>query len=186
LDIRVSTRRLRYRFATRLVEEGCSPLELADALDHTDLQHVMVYFNARGRVVRQLDEAMAVRLAPFAMAFLGRLVPDRSDATRADDPASVIRFQVQSGNQADVGNCGSFRHCGLNAPLACYTCHRFEPWADAPHELVLAALVLQRKQRFAAGLDDKIVQIHDATILAVADVVRRGKGKASPVDKGEL
>ena len=173
LSFSISPRRLRYSFATRLVEEGCSPLELADALDHTDLQHVMVYFNSRGRVVRQLDEAMAIRLAPFALAFLGTIVPERARSTRASDPASVIRFPVSAENQPDVGSCGSFRGCGLNAPLACYSCWRFEPWADAPHDMVLAALVLERKRRQSSGLDDKLVQVHDTTILAVAEVVRR-------------
>lgn len=175
LEMRLSPRRLRYSFATRLVDEGCSPAELADALDHTDLQHVMVYFNARGRVVRQLDEGMAIRLAPFAMAFLGRPIDGPHQATRANDPASVIRFGTPNGDQADVGNCGSLSQCGLNAPLACYTCRRFEPWADAPHDIVLAVLVEERKRRKVAGFDEKLVQIHDTTILAVADVVRRCK-----------
>lgn len=175
MEMHLSPRRLRYSFATRLVDEGCSPLELADALDHTDLQHVMVYFNARGRIVRQLDEGMAIRLAPLAMAFLGRPIDGPQHATRANDPASVIRFGVSDGDQSDVGSCGSYESCGLNAPLACYTCWRFEPWTNAPHEIVLTVLVSERKRRAAAGLDEKLVQIHDTTILAVADVVRRCK-----------
>lgn len=173
LNFHVTPRRLRYSFATRLVEEGCSPLELADALDHTDLQYVMVYFNAKGRIVRQLDEAMAIRLAPLALAFLGRVVGKKAQATRGDDPTSTIRFMLPAGDQPEVGSCGQFRHCGLNAPLACYTCHRFEPWKDAPHDLVLAALVVERRRRIALGMDEKIVQIHDQTILAVADVVQQ-------------
>lgn len=40
--LHLTPRRLRYTFATRLVQEGASPMELAEALDHTDLQHVMV------------------------------------------------------------------------------------------------------------------------------------------------
>lgn len=173
LGFRITPRRLRYSFATRLVEDGCSPLELADALDHTDLQHVMVYFNARGRVVRQLDEGMALRLAPFAKAFVGKLVPGRASATRVNDPASVIRFQVLSGADPDVGSCGSFRFCGMNSPLACYTCHKFEPWMDAPHNEVLSAMLRERQRRLSAGLDGRLVQLHDAAILAAADVVRR-------------
>jgi len=173
LGFRVTPRRLRYTFATRLVDEGCSPLELADALDHTDLQHVMVYFNSRGRIVRQLDEAMAVRLAPFARAFVGRAVASAKDATRGDDPLSVIRFKAPDRASDEVGSCGSFRSCGLNAPIACYTCVRFEPWLSAPHEIVLSELVRDRRRREEKGLDEKMIQIHDATILAVADVVSR-------------
>lgn len=173
LGFRITPRRLRYTFATRLVDEGCSPLELADALDHTDLQHVMVYFNARGRIVRQLDEAMAIRLAPLAMAFIGHPVAGVKEAARGNDPASVIRFRASNRDSTDVGSCGSFRHCGLNAPIACYTCMRFEPWLEAPHEIVLSELVKDRRRREEKGLDEKMIQIHDKTILAVADVVRR-------------
>lgn len=173
LGFRLTPRRLRYTFATRLVDEGCSPLELADALDHTDLQNVMVYFNSRGTIVRQLDEAMAIKLAPLAMAFIGHPVAGVKEATRGDDPSSVIRFKAPNKDSADVGSCGSFRHCGLNAPLACYTCMRFEPWLDAPHEVVLSELVKGRRRREEKGLDEKMIQIHDKTILAVADVVRK-------------
>jgi hypothetical protein len=173
MSFHVTPRRLRYSFATRLVEEGCSPLELADALDHTDLQHVMVYFNSRGQVVRQLDEAVALRLAPLASAFLGRLIPDKSSATRPDDPASSIRFGAADQEQPEIGSCGQVSSCGKNAPLACYTCARFEPWKNAPHEEVLGVLLQERRRRHAAGMDEKIVQIHDATIVAVAEVVRR-------------
>lgn len=178
LGFKITPRRLRYSFATRLVEEGCSPLELADALDHTDLQHVMVYFNARGRVVRQLDEGMALRLAPFAKAFVGKLVPGRAGATRVNDPASVIRFKVLSGEDPDVGSCGSIRYCGMNSPLACYTCRKFEPWIDAPHNEVLSAMLCERQRRVDAGLDERLIQIHDAAILAAADVVRRTDSSA--------
>lgn len=173
IAFRLNPRRLRYTFATRLVEEGCSPMELADALDHTDMQHVMVYFDARSEVVRQLDESMAVRLAPFAMAFLGRVVSGPASATRADDPASVIRFRCADSDISPVGSCGTLDVCGLSAPIACYTCPRFEPWLDAPHELVLSELLKDRRRREANGLDEKLIQIHDRTILAVAEVVRR-------------
>lgn len=174
LNFRITPRRLRYTFASRLVDEGCSPLELADALDHTDLQHVMVYFNSRGRIVRQLDEAMAARLAPIAMAFIGRPISGAHEASRAGDPASVIRFKASNTHDSgEIGSCGSFTHCGLNAPLACYTCMRFEPWLDSPHDVVLSELLRDRRRREEAGLDEKMIQIHDPTILAVSEVIRR-------------
>lgn len=40
--LEVTPRRLRYTYATRLVREGVSKRELADLLDHTDLQNVRV------------------------------------------------------------------------------------------------------------------------------------------------
>ena len=76
--LRLTPRRLRYTFATRLVQEGASPMELAEALDHTDLQHVMVYFNTRSDAVVRLDSVLTLPLTPVAQAFRGLPETSRS------------------------------------------------------------------------------------------------------------
>ncbi len=172
--LNLTPRRLRYTFATRLVQDGASQVLLADALDHTDLQQVMVYYNARADVVVKLDRAMAIKLAPWAQAFMGTLVRTESRATRGHDPASRIRhFDSRTGRLDGVGTCGSFGFCGLAAPIACYTCTKFQPWLDGPHELVLEALLADRDAHLRQGADPKMTQARDLTITAVADVIRR-------------
>ncbi|WP_414553613.1 hypothetical protein, partial [Anabaena sp. CCY 0017] len=59
--------------------------------DHTDLQHVMVYYNARSDIVTKLDKTIAMQLAPWAQSFMGSVVQNESAANRGDDPASRIR-----------------------------------------------------------------------------------------------
>jgi hypothetical protein len=59
------------------------------------------------------------------------------------------------------------------APVACYTCGSFQPWKDGPHQILLERLLADRDRRIAAGGDGRFVSIHDATILAVADVITR-------------
>ncbi len=190
LDLRSSTtgsrlklapRRLRYTFATRLVQEGASPLELAEALDHTNTDYVMVYFNARSDIVRRLDKALALRLAPTAQAFLGLVVGSERNAVRGDDPASRI-YHTDAGAavRTPVGTCGHFGFCGLYAPVACYTCVHFQPWEDGPHEEVLVTLCADRERRLARDSDPKMTQLHDLTILAVAEVVRRCSSLQQP------
>ncbi|KWF27850.1 hypothetical protein WT56_18840 [Burkholderia pseudomultivorans] len=170
----LTPRRLRYTFATRLVQDGASQVLLADALDHTDLQHVMVYYNARADIVVKLDRAMAIKLAPWAQAFMGTLVKGESRAIRGHDPASRIRhFDSRTGRLDGVGTCGSFGFCGLAAPIACYTCAKFQPWLDGPHELVLEALLADRDAHLQRGADPKMTQARDLTITAVADVITR-------------
>ncbi|MDN7681640.1 tyrosine-type recombinase/integrase [Burkholderia cenocepacia] len=170
----LTPRRLRYTFATRLVQDGASQVLLADALDHTDLQHVMVYYNARADIVVKLDRAMAIKLAPWAQAFMGTLVKAESRAIRGHDPASRIRhFDSRTGRLDGVGTCGSFGFCGLAAPIACYTCTKFQPWLDGPHELVLEALLADRDAHLQQGADPKMTQARDLTITAVADVITR-------------
>ncbi|WP_316677856.1 tyrosine-type recombinase/integrase [Ralstonia chuxiongensis] len=169
----VTPRRLRYTFATRLTREGASPAELADALDHTDLQNVMVYFNSRSDAVISLDKAFALRLARVAQMFLGMVIKDESEALRHDDPASRIHFADPAKKKlATLGSCGTFGFCGLHAPLACYTCFKFQPWLEGPHEMVLDALLEERNDLLARGRDLKFVEANDMTILAVAETVR--------------
>jgi hypothetical protein len=52
--------------------------------------------------------------------------------------------------------------------VACYTCFKFEPWLDAPHEKVLQRLNDERK-RFAS--DERLAEINDDAIKAVEEVI---------------
>ena len=67
--------------------------ELADALDHTDLQNVRVYFDIKSDIVESLDKSMALALGPVAQAFLGKLVRSDGEAERGGDPASQVAVQ---------------------------------------------------------------------------------------------
>lgn len=170
----VTTRRLRYTFATRLVREGASRRDLAEALDHTDLQNVQVYFDIKSDIVESLDRAMALTLGPVAQAFLGKLVGSEATAARGDDPRSRIMVQDRSSGKAEgLGTCGQHSFCSLYAPVACYTCHQFQPWMDGPHDKILETLLFERERRAAAGQDGRMVSLHDATILAIGDVITR-------------
>ncbi len=174
--LRATPRRLRYTFATRLVQEGASPLELADALDHTDLQQVMVYFNSRSDVVVSLDKGMAATLAPLAQAFLGEVVKDVPGTDRRKELGYPIYFFNEKKQKLEeLSRCKTLTACGLVAPIACYTCPKFKPWAEAPHELVLDKLFDDRNDHLDIGADPKITQARDVTIVAVSEVIRRSK-----------
>lgn len=172
--LKITMRRLRYTFATRLVNEGASRQVVAQLLDHTDLQNVGVYFDAKSDIVERLDAAGALELGPLAQAFLGKLVRSEQEAVRGDRPSSRVYHRDRTRDQLDaLGTCGSFSFCGLTAPIACYTCVRFQPWMDAPHDKALTALLAERNRRQEAGLGASMIEIFDMTILAVADVIRR-------------
>ena len=174
--LRLTARRLRYTFATRLVAEGASPVELAQALDHSDLQHVLVYFNNRSDMVVSLNKAYALRLAPYAQLLMGMLIKNETEALRGNDPASRVHFadpREKKKKLQTVGSCGSFGFCGLFAHIACYTCFKFQPWLEGPHEKVLDVLLKEREDLLKRGADLKIVVANDLPILAVALVVLR-------------
>ncbi|MCP3476290.1 hypothetical protein NLM33_39415 [Bradyrhizobium sp. CCGUVB1N3] len=172
----VNMRRFRRTYGTRAVEEGATPSELAVMLDHSDLGTVQAYFETRASQVLRLDAATALRLGPIADAFMGRIVRSEREAVNGDNPAKRIPFYNRHPDRmpekaGDVGTCGA-GPCGLFAPLSCYTCHQFQPWKDAPHREVLDWLCADRARKEKDGLDRQIVALHDATILAVAEVVK--------------
>jgi hypothetical protein len=170
----ITTRRLRYTYATRLVDEGISHRGLAEALDHTDLQNILVYFNARSNIVRRIDAAIALQIAPLARAFAGEIVDSEPDAIRGKDPASrIFRENTVVGKLEGIGSCASFSFCGLGPPIACYTCRKFQPWRGARHEELLNDLLADRDRKLEAGMDSRMVKLLDPTIFAVAEVVGR-------------
>jgi hypothetical protein len=121
--ILLKPRRLRYTFATRKVQEGCSMEALAELLDHTDLQNVIVYYSGQG-LTKRLDEALAVSLGPLVNRFMGRLVADERDALQGGGRIKAS----QMGRIANIGTCGSTTLCTLYPPASCYVCPKFQPW----------------------------------------------------------
>jgi hypothetical protein len=165
--IPVSTRRFRYTFGTRLAEEGASKAVIADRLGHVDLQNVEVYFEASPKIVENIDKAMDAQLAPLAHAFRGRLVEDEEHSTHKGAPGSrIIDFRV---SKAPVGSCGGKgQGCAFNKPIACYTCFKFEPWLDAPHDKVLRRLQAERERWVS---DERLAAINDDAMRAVQEVM---------------
>lgn len=163
----VTPKRFRYTFGTRMVEEGASKAVLADRLGHTDLQNVDHYYEASPKIVENIDRAMDQSLAPLAAAFRGRLIEGEAHSTHKGAPGSrIIDFRVAPKPLASCAGKGA--GCSFNKPVACYTCFKFEPWLDAPHEKVLERLELERKRH--AG-DERIAKVNDDAILAVRQVI---------------
>lgn len=107
---------------------------------------------------------------------MGIIIEDESKAERGDDPASRIRNpEIASIKGRGVGTCGKYGFCGAYAPIACYTCRKFQAWLDAPHETVLEELILKREKTLEQTGDERIAFVNDRTILAVAEVVQKCK-----------
>jgi integrase len=133
-QIPISPQRFRYTFGTRMVEEGCSRAVVAERLGHSDLQNVDCYFEASPSIVDNIDAVMGGFLAPVAQAFCGRLVEDERSSTHGGAPGTrIVDFKVST---SGTGSCARdlCQGCGFDKPKACYTCFKFEPWLDGPHE----------------------------------------------------
>lgn len=163
----VAPQRFRYTFGTRLAEEGSSKMVIAERLGHADLQNVECYVSASPKIVESYDKALSKFLAPLAQAFKGQIVEDEAHSTHKGAPGSRIHdFRVST---EGLGSCaGKGAGCGFNKPVACYSCFRFEPWLDAPHEKVLHRLEADR-QKWSS--DDRMAAINDEPIRAVKEVI---------------
>lgn len=176
-QLSITSRRFRYTVGTRAAEEGHGELVIAELLDHADIQQVGVYVRSTQKIAERISKAVAFQLAPLAQAFMGMLIETESEATRRSDPSSRIRdpetLQV-------LGNCGQMGFCSEAAPIACYTCRRFQAWVDGPHEVVLDVLLIRRERTLKATGDARIASVNDRTILAVACVVQLCHQRRSP------
>lgn len=167
LPLRLNPTRLRRTLGTRAAAEGHGEMVIAEMLDHSDLQNVGVYAEARPDIIDRLNEAMASALAPYARAFMGRI---EEDGLAGEAPGGSIR-DPRFGLAGPLGGCGSSNVCRLTAPAGCYTCTSFRAWRDGPHREVLQHLVDER-DRLKGISSDRIAAVNDRTILAVAQVVQ--------------
>jgi len=168
--IHLTPKRFRSTMGTDMARDGRGTAIIAAKLGHADLQHAGAYVQSQPEFAEKINRAVGGMLAPLAQAFAGTLVRGEAEAVRGNDPTSRIR--TIDGTKA-VGNCGSFGFCGVNAPVGCYTCNRFQPWVDAPHHEVMDALLDERQQILDVTGDKTIAAQSDRTILAVADVIQR-------------
>jgi len=182
--LRVSSRRLRYTFATTMVELGVSRRMLATMLDHSDTQHVHVYYALKGRrLTAILDRAAAVRLGPLLKLFRGQPASE-------DSPAGAVpthkRVHFLGDRHAipdvEIGACGKPQRCDLDPPFSCYVCPKFRPYVESDHEAVLAELLRSREERRERYGERVAVQM-DEVIYAVGEVVQEVENYARRAGK---
>jgi len=152
-----------------MVRQGASAQELADLLDHTDLQNVLVYFNSSSQVVGHLDRALAEQMGPLVRAFLGEVVGPASASDSMDRITTIDLLEA-----ADIGKCGASFDCRLAPPVTCYTCDRFQAFSDAPHEKMLESLIARREEHLRAGRERIAAQLDDV-IFAIGELLNKVK-----------
>ncbi|MFA0062065.1 site-specific integrase [Vibrio cyclitrophicus] len=162
--------RFRYTLGTRAAREGAGILTIANLLDHSDTQNAHAYVANTPEHAVYISKIMNQPLARFASAFAGKLVDDEGEANIENKGAARIPCREKN---CDVGSCGSSSFCQDYAPIACYLCPKFRPWANAPHHLILEWLVEERERlKSVTNGDMQIVSINDRAILAVCQVIQ--------------
>lgn len=175
--LQISARRLRYTLATNLAAEGISKKELARILDHTDTQHVLVYFEMASNIIEHLDKAMAKSFSQYLNFFKGNLISDDSEAINGDRDDKHLYFINEDNpeDQTDIGVCGKSKICHLDPPYSCYICPKFQPYNHADHEHVLDCLLTDRETRIKKYENSRLGVQLDDVIIAVAQVIELSK-----------
>lgn len=168
----ISARRLRYTLATNLVLDGVSRRELAEILDHSDLQHVQVYFDLASGIVEHIDKALVDFFARFLKYFRGRIIRVGEEAVNSGDASKIIPCMDVG---EDVGVCGENDLCGLYPPYSCYKCPKFQAYEEADHESVFEFLFQKRARAIDIG-DSRIAVQLDEILYAVKQVALLCKG----------
>lgn len=111
--LHINARRMRYTFATDMVDMGLSKAELALALGHSDTQNVRVYYDIGSRIVQHLENAAKGRIEP------------------------VLEFFTSSETGGAQAKHSKNPQDRLLPPLTCYACPAFKPFIEARHDLML-------------------------------------------------
>lgn len=174
----VSATRIRHTRARQLARRGVQLNVLSHWMGHMDPSALKAYYNDPAEDARKLNEAMAPKLMPLAMAFTGNLINSEEQASRHNDPTSRLEF-AKDGELKNVGNCGKYSFCSTTSvPVPCYRCRHFEPLVMAPHQEVLEALKIRQKEESEAlrigGARNLLIPIDlSADIIAVQNCIDR-------------
>lgn len=168
--ISISSRRFRRTRGSNLGRKGVSPIVIAQALDHSDTQNVMVYTENTADTVTYIDKAVGGKLAMLARAFKGEIIETFTDSERGDDPTA----RIPNEDNEVVGACGTNDFC-VKGYEACYLCEKFRPLLDAPHEKFLNSLYLEKEARLKSTKSEIYASTKDTLILAVEWVVQTCK-----------
>lgn len=165
--IPMSPYRLRYTLATRALALGASDWEVARLLTHRSTSCIQFYRASMPELLNPIAKAIGKEMAYFAHAFQGRLISNLSEATRKDEGEAEIMDFIHLTRGAVIGVCGTTAKCYMNAPIACLSCARFEPYKDAPWEELLETLKIDANRE----LEDRIRLINFNAMSAIVEII---------------
>ncbi len=158
--------RFRYTLGTRAIALGASDHVAARLLTHSTTHCIQYYRASMPALQRPLREALSEEMSFIAHAFLGRLINNLEEATRQGDAkALIVDFAYLMGQS--LGACGTRAECHQDAPRACLICAKFEPFRQAPWEMLLEVLIADRD----AEDEDRIKLITQKQICAVEEII---------------
>lgn len=147
--LKLSALRFRHTLGTRLAEQGTPAVLIAEMLDHSQLDSVLVYVKSTSRAVERLDKALggSSEFTTVIERFLGKIAC-RTGMEATESLISGVTPTLK--DLGGIGTCGADFLCRLYPPLSCYSCPKFIAWADGPHRRMLGEL-----RRYAESLGQR-------------------------------
>jgi hypothetical protein len=177
----LSPRRFRVTLATQMAEEGASKFQIAEVLDHSDLQNVNVYVETASTIADYVEEATDHALRPLVSRFLGKIV-DSVEAQAFEDipnriiPAEVPHLLLPLLDAGGVGLCGRDVRkdglCRLFPPLSCYLCPSFAALRSGPHRELLESIENFTRE-WKGRVDQRILAQLDDVRVAISQVIEQ-------------
>jgi hypothetical protein len=179
--LQLSPRRFRFTLATQMAEEGASKFQIAEVLDHSDLQNVAVYVETASTIIDQIEKATDQALKPLVNRFLGKIV-DSVEAPAFEGvpnriiPAEVPHLPLPLLDAGGVGLCGRDVRkdglCRLFPPLSCYLCPSFAALRSGPHRELLESIETFIRA-WENRVDKRILRQLDEVRIAIRQVLER-------------
>ncbi|MFQ6574913.1 site-specific integrase [Pseudomonas sp. UM16] len=125
--MRISAYRLRRTKGTSMVLSGASPEEVAEALDHINLNSIKHYFryNLELQEFINTTHMASPEINAAVQMWCGKLMEETAD-----------RSALAAINS--LGLCSSTEPCPFHPTVTCYACPKFRPSRHADHEAALA------------------------------------------------
>jgi hypothetical protein len=165
--------RFRYTLGTRALALGASDHEVARLLTHRTTHCVQYYRASMPQLQAPIKDAIGQEMSFMAQAFQGRLIDNLDQATRKGEASALIRDFANLLGQS-IGACGTRAECYQDAPRACVTCRKFEPFRDAPWEDILKVMIKDMETE----TEDRIKLITQEQIEAVRGIMANARQSA--------
>lgn len=171
--LKILAYRFRYSLGTRMVLDGRTPAEVAEALDHSNLDSVKHYFKFNADVYEYVSEAhlLSVNIQEAAARFSGRF-----RISEKNDRDVIHAVDLDARKVSNIGLCDKKTYCEFNPVINCYSCHNFQPYIDGDHESAKKIIIKER---------DRLVNHSSGPIKAGLDGAMRGVCEVIEVIKNE-
>jgi len=164
--IHVTPRRERHTFGTQLAMNGARAEEIAINMGHSSTTSCEAYVDASIDHFQRMETLVGEAFIPIADRFLGKVIGSK-------EQFKDVEFALFDSNINPVGSCAIGGCDAVDAgvaPIACYTCRKFNAWEDGPHGSILDFLLDEQRALKERGHSD-VAEAKTETIVAICDLI---------------